>query len=502
MRCELSGILRFRVCVTIAVVGVLLCIVSAVATQPAASAQSTGATFYITWSASCQPPPPAAVAALEYAAGLWGTWLSSTVPIEVSACWIPSPYGGNALGTGRPARYVSNVPGAPLMSTYYPIALADALSGHDLNPSGADIMLEFDSDEDWSYITATTHLNAAAANYDFVTVALHELAHGLGFIGNMVEEYNVGFCGSLSSYYCPTPYDWFAVDSAGVPLLSYLPDDPYALAERLKSDANFGGPNTVATNGGTAAKLYTPPIWGTSSFSHLDRLMFQSTSNSLMTPNYAGARRHPGPVTLAMMQDMGWLRADGVPNVVTAGPWVVGAGQAVTFTGDLIWSGYTGQPITYTWTATGQAATIHPDLATTDAVVFTWSVPGEKRITLTATDGAASAYATRRTFVYDVMANGPTQGKTNYAYIFNAALVSGTLGFPITYTWEAVDNAPIVHANLYQANDSAAFTWTMPGTKTITVTVAILGGVARDVHSIRIEGLVLDKHVFLPLVLR
>ena len=73
-----------------------------------------------------------------------------------------------------------------------------------------------------------------------------------------------------------------------------------------------------------------------------------------MTPSYSSVTRHPGPVTLAIFQDMGWLRAGGVPNVVTSGPLVVGVGQTVTFTGDLIWSGYAGQPITYTWTAADQ----------------------------------------------------------------------------------------------------------------------------------------------------
>ena len=74
--------------------------------------------------------------------------------------------------------------------------------------------------------------------------------------------------------------------------------------------------------------------------------------------------------------------------------------------------------------------------------------------------------------------------------------------FPITATWAATDNPPIVHANLYQTYDSAAFTWALPGTKTITITAAMAGATTYDVHEIVIKGLVLDKHIFLPLVLR
>ncbi len=477
------------------------------ANQPFTQAAATGgATFNITWSASCQTPPAQAITALEYAAGLWGTWISSTVPIEVTACWTPNLSGGDTLGTGMPSRYISNFSGAPLINAQYPIALANALSGSDLDTTRADMRLQFKSDAEWSYITTTTRLAAPTESYDFVGVALHELAHGLGFIGNMYEDYNIGFCGNGPIGYlypCPTPYDWLTVDSAGVPLLDYLASDPSALGARLKSDANLGGPNTVAANGGTAAKLYTPSTYFYlgSSLSHLDQNTFSSGPNRLMTPSYGGVTRQPGPVTLAIMQDMGWLRADGAPNVVTSGPLVVGAGQVATFTGKLVWSAYAGQPLTYTWTAADQITVTHPGLAATDSVTFTWSTPGEKRIALAATDDSASAAAVRAALVYGVNAGGPAQGDTNHAYTFNANVTPST-GFPITYTWEATDKTPIVHTNSYLTNDNATFSWTTPGTKTITITAAIAGAATRAVHTIHIKGIVLDKFVFLPVVLR
>ncbi len=477
--------------------------IAPVAVVAAPSTPTGGATFNITWGVlpGCEMPPPEAVTAFDYAAGLWGTWISSTVPISVTVCWTSNLGSGDALGTGMPTKYVYNFSGAPLVNTAYPIALANALSGSDLDATRADMTLQFKSDTTWSFVLTPTHLTAPVASEDFVTVALHELAHGLGFIGNMYEEYNVGFCGSYL-YPCPTPYDWFAVNSSGVPLLDS--PTPIVLGVLLKSDANFGGPNTVIANGETAAKLYTPAtFYFGSSLSHLDLTTYQSGANDLMTPIYdTGAIRHPGPVTLAIFQDMGWLRADGVPNVVTSGPMIVGASQTATFTGNLIWSGYAGQPITYTWTATEQMTVTHSGLTATDNVTFTWATPGEKRITLAVTDDITSAHATRAALVYDVTASGLTQGDTNHTYTFNAAISPEITIFPITYTWEATDKAPLVHANLYQAYDSAAFTWTMPGTKTVTVTAAIAGATTSSVHLINIEGLVLDKFIFLPLVLR
>ena len=475
--------------------------IAPVAVVAAPSTPAGGATFNITWSTGCETPPAEAVTALDYAAGLWGTWISSTVPISVTVCWTNALGIGDALGTGVPAKYATNFSNAPLMNTDYPVALANALSGSDLYPALGDMTLQFKSDQDWSYVTTTTHLAAPAAGEDFVSVALHELAHGLGFIGNMYEEYGVGFCGGYL-YPCPTPYDWFAVDSTGVRLLDS--PTPLVLGALLKSDANFGGPNAVSANGGMTAKLYTPATFylGTS-LSHLDQTTYHYSENDLMTPIYdGGAIRYPGPVTLGIFQDMGWLRADGTPNVVTSAPWIVGAGQIVTLTGDLVWASYAGQPVTYTWTAADQVTVTHPGLAATDSVTFTWDTPGEKRITLTATDGVTSAHATRALLVYNVAASGATQGDTNQAYTFNATISPEILNLPITYTWEATDKAPIVHANLYQTTDSAALTWTMPGTKTITVTAAIAGAATQSTHLIDVEGLVLDKFIFLPLVLR
>jgi hypothetical protein len=267
------------------------------------SLSGTGAVFHITWQASCETPPAEAVTALEYAAGLWGTWISSTVPVEVTSCWTPNLGSGDALGTGMPTEYVRDFPGAPLVDTAYPAALANALSGSDLNPAQVDMTLQFKSDVTWSFVTTATHLTAPTEDKDFVTVALHELAHGLGSIGNMYEDYNVGFCGEGPYGYlypCPTPYDWFAVDSAGVPLLDYRAPDPRELGTRLKSDANFGGLNAVVANGGLV-KLYTPAaFYFGSSLSHLDLSTFQTGENRLMTPSYNGVARHPGPVTLAI----------------------------------------------------------------------------------------------------------------------------------------------------------------------------------------------------------
>lgn len=470
--------------------------------RAAAATPEAGAPFTITWSTACATPPAEAVAALDYAAGLWGTWISSTVPIAVSACWTPNLTGGDALATGMPTEYVRNFPAAPLLNTAYPIALANALSGRDLNPARGDMTLQFKSDVAWSYATA----RGLTAGEDFIAVALHELAHGLGFAGNLYADYGVGFCGDGlygALYPCPTPYDWFAVDSSATPLLDYFAaNDRYALAARLTSDARFGGPNAVAAYG-SAPKLYTPATWAWgSSLSHLDQTTFTGTANRLMTPSYSGVTRHPGAATLGIMQDLGWSRADGVANLATAGAQVVGVGQTASFTGTLAWPAYAGQNVTYTWTATERTPIIHTGAKTVDSASLTWNTPGEKRITLTAAGGVGPVSAVRSVLAFDVAASGPPTGKTERLYTFNAALAPDTVGLPITYTWAATDKVPITHANSYLTYDGVTFSWDAPGTKAITVTASIGGAQMLARHTIEITGAVPDKHVYLPLMLR
>jgi hypothetical protein len=467
--------------------------------DPQSVSGSPGATFDITWSTSCATPPAAAVTALDYAAGLWGTWISSTIPIEVRACWATN-LGSSTLGTGMPSGYVRNFAGAPQVNTDYPRALANALNGSDLHPELIDMRLEFNANLAWSFAVIPESGN------DFISVALHELAHGLGFIGNMYVYYSAGWCGDGAFgalYPCPTPYDRLAVDSSNIPLLDYQADR-FVLRDRLQGDAHSGGPNTRVANDGAAAKLYTPPSWQHgSSLSHLDLAMFGSGPNRLMSPTYAIAR-HPGPVTLAMLQDMGWLRADGVPNVSTIGPLIVGVGHTATFTGTFAAPGDAGQPMTYTWAATDHAPLVRRGPGSVDIVTLSWSEPGEKALTITVDTGTATAGVVRRTLAYGVELGGPAEGKTSTVLTFHADVVPDAAGQPVTFTWEATGQPPVVRTHA-QTSDSQAFTWSQPGLKTVTVTASVAGASARGSGAVEIVddgGIVFGHSLYLPLAQR
>ncbi len=71
---------------------------------------------------------------LDEAARIWGLLLTSTVPIVVDAAFDPLPCSDSSgtLGAARPTLLYRN-PSGPQPNTYYPSALADALSGSNLN---------------------------------------------------------------------------------------------------------------------------------------------------------------------------------------------------------------------------------------------------------------------------------------------------------------------------------------------------------------------------------
>ena len=459
--------------------------------------------FTITWSASCETPPPEAVTALEYAASLWGTWLASPVPIAVDACWTPQISAGDALGSGRPLHYAHNFTGAPLVDVHYPVALANALHGSDLY-SGVDMLLEFKSDAAWSFALWPPGKQEAVtgSDFDFVTVALHELAHGLGFIGNMYVSYSIGFCGDGPYGYlypCPTPYDWHVVDSADLPLLSYQSVNPRELGTRLRSDAHFGGPNSRAAYADMAVPLYAPDTWQIgSSLSHLDRATFATSNNQLMTPSYSDLSRHPGPLTLAILQDMGWPRAGDTAYLTTTGPLVMGVGQPVPLRGDLVWGDYAGQPITYNWQADEQPIITHPGMGASDTITLTWQTPGVKQVTLTASDGLTQTAVTRTLRLFDLALTGLDQGQPFQPYTF-AASVTGSGTFPISYTWTATEQEPLFHPDQGDT-DSVTFTWNTPGTKMITVTAVVANAPLTITHEIELQSLILDKFIYLPLL--
>ena len=127
--------------------------------------------------------------AFQYAANLWGATLTSTTPIVVYAVFDPLPCTATSavLGAAGTWSVFANFPGAPAANTWYHGALADKISGVDIDPGEIDIIAEFNVNLGQpgcftgSFFYLGLDNNAPAGQRDIVAVLLDEFGDGLGF---------------------------------------------------------------------------------------------------------------------------------------------------------------------------------------------------------------------------------------------------------------------------------------------------------------------------------
>ena len=251
---------------------------------------------------------PAAQKAFQAAVDVWASSLKSGVQINVNAHFqdLGDP---RILGSAGPTSLVKDFAHAPKAGTAYPIALANKLAGSDLAPAADDIDANFNSTfPNWYFGTdGQTPVN----QYDFMSVVLHELGHGLGFIGSGLVDSS----GSGSLNDPPFVFDLFVQNGAGQKVLdgSLFPNPSDKLAKLFTGqDLFFSGPlaNSAHIPAGMPARLYAPAVWEDgSSYSHLDEATFPAGDpNSLMTPQLGmnESIHTPGSIVMGILRDMGW----------------------------------------------------------------------------------------------------------------------------------------------------------------------------------------------------
>jgi hypothetical protein len=267
-------------------------------------------------------------AAFEYALSIWATHISSPVPIRVHARWTALET--NTLGSAGPA-YLVSFSGQPEPNTWYPPALAAAISGQ-RQPlgDGYDIVASFNSTRaDWYFGTDGA---TPVGTYDFVTVVMHEIGHGTGMIGSfrMAEADGNGgnTCSGASegqacwgyiasgagpSQTMPIVTDRRVHDAFGSLLIdsSAYPNPSESLSGVLTAGSVYvDGPTVRLAHGDEPARLYAPSTYQpASSIAHLDEQTFPAGDpNSLMTPSLARAEaiHSPGPIFCGILSDIGW----------------------------------------------------------------------------------------------------------------------------------------------------------------------------------------------------
>ena len=264
------------------------------------------------------------------AAEQWGAIVASDVEIMVEASFAPAPEtecapSSGTLGAAGPGNFIAGFRGAPQANTFYPVALANALAGEDLDPGFADIVASFNGavDTDPNCLTGVRfyygfdHQGGSRA-VDFYNTVMHEIGHGLGFVTLVGDNgRNLAAPGFMV-------LDRLIFDND-----RGLFWDEMSNARRSASvinergvvnagNASFSGARARGlsagngTDGAGRPLIYTPnPAEPGSSLAHWDT---QAQPSLLMEPfSTADIRVHTGvDLTSCLLRDIGWRLEPGV----------------------------------------------------------------------------------------------------------------------------------------------------------------------------------------------
>lgn len=203
----------------------------------------------------------------------------------------------NTLGSGflatSLAKFGSGSPGY-----YGTVVQTKMISGADVNGAATDGQIAFNFAYPWA-LGDTVPAN----QYDFQSVAMHELLHTFGVMTGLGDP------SSIDRNW--TTYDRFLSTANGTPVIGsdFVWNSAYA-ANLTGGNGGlyFDGPNAVAAYGGPVP-LYTPGTWKAgSSLTHLDPAGAPPGTTYLMDPTdgYGPGVRALTPVEVGLMKDLGF----------------------------------------------------------------------------------------------------------------------------------------------------------------------------------------------------
>ena len=244
---------------------------------------------------------PQAKEAFQFAVDTWSALIESPVVIRIEATY--ESLDANILGASIPGEIWRNFDNTPQWNVWYPVALAEKITGIELNTSDEyEMLATFNNTQDWYFDIANPDSIKGTGQFDFVTVVMHELAHGLGFSAFPdLDENGIGTIG-LNGF--PMAYTTFIEDEDGNNIVSDIENESQELGDAMTSTRLF---YQGYTNISQDVRLHAPQDLNIgSSISHLNG-SFVNTPNELMTP-FIGSDVliHDPGLALDMMQDYGW----------------------------------------------------------------------------------------------------------------------------------------------------------------------------------------------------
>ncbi len=348
--------------------------------------------------------------AFNEAANRWRTVVSSAVTIVVDANFDPLfCSGGSAvLGQAGPNTVHRDFTGAPLASTWYGQAEANALHGSDLAPGTSDIGATFNSSIDAGCLAGFTGWyygfdgNPPAGKLDLIPTLVHEMAHGLGFL-TFVDLASGAKLGGFDDIFMKF------VENHTTGLFYPAMTD----AQRVTASTNTGNLHWVGTNVATASALLSAGKVGThvqlyapnpqepgSSVSHWDTAL---TPNEVMEPFDTGSDFRD--VTEAAFKDMGWtLLPQSTPTPTKTATPTMTATATKTATPTV-----TATPVATATVSATKTAT--PTVTATATVTATPTVTATKTVTPTPT-ATATVTATPTTTATQTVAATPSPTAT------------------------------------------------------------------------------------------
>jgi cysteine-rich repeat protein len=299
--------------------------------------------------------------ASEYAAGIWSSILKSSVEITVGASFNPLSCGESSavLGLAGPETAHRDFVNAPMPATWYPQALANSLAGMDLDPTSNDIFMVFNSaiGTTCAFPNVWYHgLDGGAAEdeIDLVTVILHELAHGLGFLTYVGISSGTKLAGADDTYMLNLE------DHSTGMLYPDMSDQERRTANTDTDDLHWVGSAVVAGGGGLFGgrdpvsghvEMYAPnPAKLGSSVYHFSTAL---EPDEVMEPFYTNVNHDVG-LAKQLMVDLGW-------PLSSCGNGVLDAEEGCDDGNDIVGDGCSFCTVDFCFACTGEPSVCGPD---------------------------------------------------------------------------------------------------------------------------------------------